>query len=209
MTDFMIWNYSFWGWNSQFICHHLSIHPHPHMVAVQVAFLTPGKELLKGTFCHHAKKCGKKTHWTPDWQIGHREPGANSLSGSLQQLGREKERTHKKQFHEWKVLVVHTCYKKLPFPCSAAPQKRTVCDALRMRLPEKKLCLLKKRRKPKLFIRASDRRLPKKVCPVVGCFFVIFLPLLIFIFFILCGTWINHKIWFRCQFLDQEVCMTW
>ena len=123
---------------------------------------------------------------------------------------REKERTHKKQFHEWKVFGGGTHAIK-SFPSSAQPPpKKERCVMLSACDFPKKQCLLKKRRKPKLFIRASDRRLPKKVCPVVGCFLWFFFAALDLYLevFILCGTWINHKIWFRCQFLDQEVCMT-
>ena len=156
----------------------ISIHPHPHMVALQVAFLTPGKELLKGTFCHHAKKCGKKRIEHPIGRSVTDSPVRMWFSPTS--LGREKERTHKKQNSMSGKFWWYThAIKSFPSPAQPPPKKNGVwcspCDF------PKKLCLLKKRRKPKLFIRASDRRLPKKVCPVVGCFLWFFLPLLIFI----------------------------
>ena len=122
---------------------------------------------------------------------------------------REKERTHKKQFHEWKVFGGGTHAIK-SFPSSAQPPpKKERCVMLSACDFPKKQCLLKKRRKPKLFYPCFRQTFAEKSMSCCRMFFVIFFAALDLYLevFILCGTWINHKIWFRCQFLDQEVCM--
>ena len=109
-------------------------------------------------------------------------------------LGREKERTHKKQFHEWKVLVVHTCYKKLSFPCSAAPKIRTVCDALHA--ISRKNCACSKKEESQSFLSVLQTDVCRKKCVLLSDVFNDFFATLDLYLevFILCGTWINHKI---------------
>ena len=116
------------------------------MVALQVAFLTPGKELLKGTFCHHAKKCGKKR--IEEHPIGRSvtDSPVRILYVVLSNIsGERKKEPIKSSSMSGKFWWYTHAIKSFPSPAQPPPKKER-CVMLSMRIPEKTVLAQKKKK---------------------------------------------------------------